>query len=117
MNEFSEIFSNDLTTEIFCFTTIAFALLYAAAFVLLQRWSRTFGPTTAMHIASCLGAALAAAAIGLGLHAVNITIASARGHVEGATSISPQELHRSVDMKTLPSQTFDDLTFVFTSGK
>jgi hypothetical protein len=115
MNEFSEIFGTDLTTEIFCFSSIMFLLLYAAGFVFLQKWSRTAGRTTAIHrhAISGLGAALVAMAVGFALHAVNITVASARAQSGAAASISPLELHRSIGTKSIPVQRFEDQTFVF----
>jgi hypothetical protein len=115
MNEFPDIFGGDLTTEFFCYSSIAFVLLYAAGFLYLQRWSRTFGETPAIrrHIISGLGVAFAAAGVGLGLHAANITLASAGGQSETATSISPLELHRSVATKSLPVGKFEDQTVVF----
>jgi hypothetical protein len=115
MNEFSEIFSTDLTTEIFCFSSIMFLLLYAAGFVFLQKWSRTAGRTTAIHrhAISGLGAALVAMAVGFALHAVNITVASARAQSGAAASISPLELHRGIGTKSIPVQKFEDQTFVF----
>jgi hypothetical protein len=119
MNEFSEIFSSDLTVEILCVSSIVLLLLYGAGFDLLQRWKRTAErmPAIQRHVISGLGAALVAVAVGFGLHAANVTIASA-GTQSGATnSISPQELHRSVETKALPVQHFEDQTFVFPSGR
>jgi uncharacterized membrane protein (DUF485 family) len=115
MNELFVIFGSDLTTEILCFSSIVFLLLYVASFVLLQRWSRTWGRTPAIHrhVISGLGAALTAMGVGFGLHSTNVTIASARGHSGATTSISPQELHRSIGMKSLTVKRFEDQTFVF----
>jgi len=64
-------------------------------------------------VISGLGAALAAVAVGFGLHAANVTIASARTQSGTVHSISLRELHRSVDMKALPVQHFEDQTFIF----
>jgi hypothetical protein len=114
MNELSAIFDNDLTTAIFCFSSIAFLLLYVAGFILLQRWSRTSGRISAIHrhVISGLGATLMAMGVGFGLHAANVAMASARGQPGTTTSISPQELHHSIG-KSLPVQKFEDQTFVF----
>jgi hypothetical protein len=70
MNELSVIFDSDLTTAIFCFSSIAFLLLYVAGFILLQRWTRMSGRISAIHrhIISGLGATLVAMGIGFGLH-------------------------------------------------
>jgi hypothetical protein len=119
MNEFSEIFSGDLTVEILCVSSIVLLLLYGAGFDLLRRWKRTAlrMPAVQRHVISGLGAALVAMAVGFGLHAANVTIASARTQSGAMNSISPQELHRSVEMKSLPVQHFEDQTFVFPSGR
>jgi hypothetical protein len=115
MNELSMIFDGDLTTENFYFSLIVFLLLYVAGFVLLQRWSRTFG-TSAIHrhVISGLGAALVTMGFGFALHSANVTMASVRGQSGATTSISPQELHRAIG-KSLPVQKFEDQTFVFTN--
>jgi hypothetical protein len=114
MNELSVIFDSDLTTAVFCFSSIAFLLLYVAGFILLQRWSRTSGRISAIHrhVISGLGATLVAMGMGFGLHAANVAMASARGQLGATTSISLQELHRSIE-KSLPVQKFEDQTFVF----
>jgi hypothetical protein len=114
MNELSVIFDSDLTTAIFCFSSIAFLLLYVAGFILLQRWTRRSGRISAIHrhIISGLGATLVAMGMGFGLHAANVAMASARGQPEATTSISPRELHHSIG-KSLPVQKFEDQTFVF----
>ena len=113
MNKFSEILSTDLTATIFFFSSMTFLLLYVAGFIVLRRWGRIAERTSAIHrhFISGFGAALVAAVVGFGLHAANVTMASARGQ-SGAT-ISPQQLHRSIEMKTLPVQTIEDRTFVF----
>jgi hypothetical protein len=118
MNEFSEMFSSDLTVEILCFSSILLLLLYAISVVLLQRWKRTAARKLAIrrHVICGLGAALVAMTVGFSLHAANVTIASARAQPGAMNSISPQELHRSVGMKALPVQYFDDQTFVFPGG-
>ena len=118
MNEFSEIFGSDLTVEILCVSSILLLLLYGAGFGLLQRWEGAAGRTPAIrHVISGLGAAVVAVAVGFGLHAANVTIASARAQSAAMNSISPLELHRSVGTKALPVQHFDDQTFVFPSGR
>jgi hypothetical protein len=68
-------------------------------------------------VISGLGAALAAVAVGFGLHAANVSIASARVQFGGVHSISLQDLHRSVDMKSLQVEHFEDQTFVFPGGR
>ena len=115
MNRFSEIFSTDLTTTIFCLSSMTFLLLYVAGIVMLRKWSRIAARTSVFHrhFISGFGAALMATAFGFGLHAADVTMASARGQSEATYSISPQELHRSVDMKSLPVQTIEDQTLVF----
>jgi hypothetical protein len=115
MDEFSVIFESDLTAAIFCVSSAVFLLLYATGLILLQRWSRTSGRTSAIrrHIMSSLGAALAALGFGFGLHAANITLASATGQSGPTTSISPRELHRFIGMKSLPVQKFEDQAVVF----
>jgi hypothetical protein len=119
MNEFSEMFSGDLTVEILGVSSIVLLLLYGVGFDLLQRWKRTAErmPATQRHVISGLGAALVAMAVGFGLHAANVTFAFARTQSGAMNSISPQELHRSVEMKSLPVQHFEDQTFVFPSGR
>jgi hypothetical protein len=119
MNEFSEIFGTDLTVEILGVSSILLLLLYGAGVSLLQRWKTTaqWIPAVQRHVISGLGAALVAVAVGLGLHAANVTIASARTQSGTVNSISPQDLHRSVDMKSLPVQHFEDQTFVFPSRR
>src|SRR6266436_9548097 len=114
MNELSVIFDSDLITAIFCFSSIAFLLLYVAGFILLQRWSRTSGRISAIHrhVISGLGATLVAMGMGFGLHAANVAMASARAQLGATTSISLQELHRSI-RKSLPVQKFEDQTYVF----
>jgi hypothetical protein len=112
MNRFSEILSTDLTATIFFFSSMTFLLLYVAGFIVLRKWSRIAGRTSAIHrhfISGC-GAALVATAVGFALHAANVTMASARAQ---SGVISPQELHRSIEMKALPVQENDDQTFVF----
>jgi hypothetical protein len=119
MNEFSEIFGSDLTVEILCVSSILLLLLYGVGVSLLQRWKTTaqWIPAIQRHGISALGAALVAMAVGFGLHAANVTIASARTQSGAVNSISPQDLHRSVDMKSLPVQHFEDQTFVFPSRR
>jgi len=119
MNEFSEIFGTDLTVEILGVSSILLLLLYGAGVSLLQRWKTTaeWIPAMQRHLISGLGAALVAVAVGFGLHAANVTIASARTQSAAVNSISLQELHRFVDMKSLPVQHFEDQTFVFPSGR
>jgi hypothetical protein len=63
------------------------------------------------HIVSGLGAALAAMGFGFWLHSANVMAASAKA--QAGAPISPQELHRSIDMKSLPDEKFEDRTFVF----
>jgi hypothetical protein len=108
MIELSEIFNGDLTTEIFCFSSVVFLLTYAG-FVLLERWKSPIH----RHVVSAIGAALAAIVVGLGLYTTDVTMASARGQAAAANLISPQELHRSIDMKANLIQEIEDLTFVF----
>ena len=108
MIEFSEIFSGNLTTEIFCFSSVVFLLTYAG-FVLLERWKSPIH----RHVVSAIGAALAAIVVGLGLYTADVTMASARGQAAATNLISPQELHRSIDMKAIPVQEIEDQTFVF----
>jgi hypothetical protein len=113
MNRFSGILGTDLTTTIFFFSSMAFLLLYVAGFIVLRKWGRIAERTSAVHrhfISGC-GAALVAIALGFGLHTLNVSMASAGGR-SGAT-ISPQQLHRSMEMKALPVQEIDDQTFVF----
>jgi hypothetical protein len=85
----------------------------------LQRWKTTaqWIPAIQRHVISGLGATLVAVVVGFGLHAANFTIASARAQSGTVNSISLQELHRSVDMKALPVQHFEDQTFVFSSRR
>jgi hypothetical protein len=115
MNGLSDIFRSDAGTEIFCFSSIVFLLVYAAGFFSLQRWSRTVGRTPAVrrHFISGLGAAVAAMGIGFALHAANVTIASAKAQGGPAATISPRQLHRAIEMKALPVQEIEDRTFVF----
>jgi hypothetical protein len=108
MIEFSEIFNGDLTTEIFCFSSVVFLLTYAG-FVLLERWKSPIH----WHVVSAIGAALAAIVAGLGLYATDVTMASARAQAAAANLISPRELHRSIDMKAIRVQEIEDLTWVF----
>jgi hypothetical protein len=119
MNQFSEIFGSDLTVEILCVSSILLLLLYGAGVSLLQRWKTTaqWIPSIQRHLISGLGAALVAMAVGFGLHTANVTIASARTQSGAMNPISPQDLHRSVEMKSLPVQHFEDQTFVFPSGR
>jgi hypothetical protein len=107
------IFSSDPTARIFCFSSIVFLLLYGAGFAFLQRWSRTAGRTLAIHrhAISSLGAALLAMAVGFGLYTVNVTMASARGRSAMTSSISPQELNRSIEMKSLSDVRGPDVRF------
>jgi hypothetical protein len=115
MSRFPEILSTDLTTTIFFFSSMTFLLLYVAGFIVLRKWRRIAERTSTVHrhFISGFGAALAAMAVGFGLHAANVTIASARGQAAATHAISPQELHRSIEMKSLPVQMIDDQTFVF----
>jgi uncharacterized membrane protein len=113
MNRFSEILSTDLTTTNFCFSTMTFLLLYVVGFIALRKWGPIAERTSAIHrhFISGFGAALVAAALGFGLHAANVTMASAKGQSEA--TISPQQIHRSMEMKTMQVQEIDDQTFVF----
>jgi hypothetical protein len=112
MNRFPEILSTDLTATIFFFSSMTFLLLYVVGSIVLRKWSRIAERTSAIHrhFISGFGAALVATVVGFGLHAANVTMASARGQ---SAVISPQQLHRSIDMKALPVQEIDDQTFVF----
>jgi hypothetical protein len=86
-----------------------------AGFVLFQKWSRISRPTPVIHrhIISGLSAALAAMGVGFWLHSANVMTAAAEAQIRVPTSISPQELHQSIKMKSLPAQTFEDHTVVF----
>ena len=119
MNEFSEIFGTDLTVEILGVSAILLLLLYGTGVSLLQRWKTTaqWIPAIQRHVISGLGAALVAVPVGFALHAANVTIASARAQSGTVNSISLQELHRSVDMKSLQVEHFEDQTFVFPAGR
>jgi hypothetical protein len=114
MNILSAIFGSDPAAEL-CVGSLVFLLIYLAGFVLFQRWSRISRPTPVIHrhIISGLSAALAAMGVGFWLHSANVTTASAEGQIRTPTSISPQELHQSIKMKSLPAQTFEDHTVVF----
>jgi hypothetical protein len=97
--------------EIFCFSAITFFLLYATAFLFLDKWAPTNAPVPMFyrHVISGIGAGVAAVAVGFVLHAVNVTTASARGE----TALSPLELHRAVGTKQLPVMEIEDRTLVF----
>src|SRR3984893_656328 len=114
MNILSAIFGSDPAAEI-CVGSLVFLVIYLVGFVLFQRWSRISRPTPVIHrhIISGLSAALAALGVGSWLHSANVTTASAEGQIRVPTSISPQELHQSIKMKSLPAQTFEDHTLVF----
>jgi hypothetical protein len=107
MIEFFDPFSADLPVGIFCLSSLTFLLLYAAAFVFMQKW----GLATRLyrHVISGAGAALAALAVAFMLHATVGTSASA---TEG-NSLSPLELHRAVGTKQLRPMEIDDRTFVY----
>jgi hypothetical protein len=116
MNDLSATFSNNPATAILCFSSTVFLLIYLTGFILLQRWSRLSGPTTPVihrHIISGLGAALAAMGFGFWLYAAHVATASAEGQTGATTSMSAQELHQSVKIKSLPVQRFEDQTMVF----
>jgi hypothetical protein len=109
MFEFFDPVNADLPVGIFCASSLTFLLLYAAAFVFMQKW----GLATRLyrHVISGVGAGLVAVAVGIVLHAVNVTTASATG--QAANSLSPLQLHGTVGTKHLRPTEIDDYTFVF----
>jgi hypothetical protein len=115
VNLLSAMFGSDATAEM-CVGSLVFLLMYLAGFVLFRKWSRISRPTPVIHrhIISGLGAALAAMSVGVWLHAANVAPASAEGQTGSA--VTPQELHGSVKMKSMPVQTFEDQSFVY-SGR
>jgi hypothetical protein len=113
--EMNELFFRGDLTENVCSSLIIFLLLYVASFVLLRRWSRTFGTSAIpLHVISSLGAALLTMGVGFGLHSANVSMASVRGQSGVTTSIAPLELHRAI-AKSLPVQKLEDQTLVFPS--
>jgi hypothetical protein len=59
------------------------------------------------------GTALAVIGFGYWLHVANVATASAKEQIPATTPMSPQELHRLVKMKSLPTQRFADYRLVF----
>lgn len=112
MNIVSALFGSYPASAI-CVGSLVFLLLYSAGFVAFQKWNPIAGrmPVFHRHLIPGLGAALAATGIGFWLHSADFTAASAEGQTPA--SISPQEMHRSVDTKSLPVQTFEDQMLVF----
>lgn len=101
MDELSMIFSSPPATEVFYISSIVFVLAYLAAFLLLHGRSRAPRRRAFVrHGIPALGAALIAAGVGTGLQWASVK--GAPGHPALTASVSPEQIHRSVDAKALP---------------
>jgi hypothetical protein len=100
-------------STIFFLTLSVFALLYSTAFLSLKKWSNTVRTATLHHLICGIAAGVAAVGIGFALHAANIVAASAKVGFATVFTISPHELHRAADMRSMPVQTFEDHSLVF----
>jgi hypothetical protein len=96
-----------------CVGTLVFLLIYLAGFVLFQKWSRISVPTPVVHrhIISGLSAALAALGVVFWLYAANGATASAKGQTGAA--VAPQELHGSVEARSMPILRFEDQSVIY----
>src|SRR5262245_48180582 len=88
----------------------ALVLLCTAGFVVWQEWRDRPVRTLQHHITIGLGVMLASAAIWLALHSVVADAQAVAGAQSTRTTVSPPP----VDGTTLPTQQFEDKTFVFT---
>jgi hypothetical protein len=101
MDELSLIFSSRPATEVFYIGSIIFILAYLAGFLVVQGWSRTPSRRTVFrHGIPALAAALIATASAAGIHWSTIKTLAASPDV--ARSVSPEQLHRSIDAAALP---------------
>ena len=112
MNILSAIFGSDPAAEI-CVGSLVFLFIYLAGFVLFQRWGRISRPTPVIHrhIISGLSAALAAVGVVFWLYAANGATASAKGQTGSA--VAPQELHGSVETRSMPVLRFEDQSVIY----
>ena len=113
MNNLSALFSNDPTTDVLCFCSMVFLLIYLAGFVLFQSWSRISVPTPVVHrhIISGLSAALAAMGVGIWLHSADVATASAKE--QAGSAIAPQDLRSPVETKLMPVLRFEDQSVIY----
>ncbi len=107
MTEFDQVFDGDLAERAFLIISAIFAIVYAAAIILLPRTGLRFRQTVFRRrtIGTVLLVALAISAIAsgfLGLHA------SSRYAVNPA-SVPVMELQSKVNVKLLPVQEISDL--------
>jgi hypothetical protein len=102
----------DAAAEI-CVGSLVFLSMYLAGFVLFQNWRRISMPTPVVHrhIISALSAALAAVGVVFWLYAANGATASAKGQTGAA--VVPEELHSSVETKSMPVLRFEDQSVIY----
>jgi hypothetical protein len=112
MDILSATFGSDAAAEIWV-GAFVFLLMYLTGFVLFQKWRRISMPTPVVHrhIISGLSAALAAMGVVFWLYAANGATASAKGQTGSA--VAPQELHGSVETRSMPVLRFEDQSVIY----
>jgi hypothetical protein len=107
MNELDQVFDGDLAERTFFIISAIFAIVYAAAIILMPQVGLWYGRTVFRRKkkAAALLIALAMSAVASGFWGLR---ASSRDAVNPA-SVSVTELQNKVDMKTLPEQEVGDL--------
>jgi hypothetical protein len=102
MEELSLIFSSPPAAKVFYIGSIMFMLAYVVGFMLVRAWRHAAGQRAAIrHGIPAAAALLIAVASGAAVHWATIKATHAASP-NMARSISPEELHRSVDAAALP---------------
>ena len=112
MDILSATFGSGAAAEIWV-GAVVFLLMYLTGFVLFQKWRRISMPTPVVHrhVISGLSAALAAMGVVFWLYAANGATASAKGQTGSA--VAPQELHGSVETRSMPVLRFEDQSVIY----
>jgi hypothetical protein len=101
MDKPSIIFSSLTATAAFQAGSIAFMLSYLAGILVVHRSRSIAGRPLMRHGIAALAAALIAGVVGVGIHRATINTATAALHAGPMASVSPEQLHRSIDAKGL----------------
>jgi hypothetical protein len=102
MDELSIIFSSPPASEVFYAGSIAFMLAYVGGLLAPHTSRSGSGRPVVRHGIPMVAAALVAAVVGIGVHRATVSTAAAAAHQGLTASVSPEQIHRSIDAAALP---------------
>jgi hypothetical protein len=107
MTEINQVFDGDLAERVFLIASTIFVAFYAGG-ILLTQWTKAGSRRTVFQAKTAVTAlflALALTAVASGFWRPN----GSSSAVNGPASISPIELQRAVDVKSLPERQVENL--------